>query len=99
MYKFAIVTQWQLGMRNGALFGVPIPEKYEAVGKALQEAVEVALTEAEQNGVNKRGKEATPWLLKRVGELTEGTSLSSSKWFCLYVISRSYQSTDLQMSH
>lgn len=68
-------------MKTGALFGVPIPEKYEAVGKILQEAVEVALAEAEQNGINKRGKEATPWLLKRVGELTKGTSLSSSQWF------------------
>lgn len=65
-------------MNNGALFGVPIPEKYEAVGKKLQEAVEVALAEAEQNGVSKRGKEATPWLLQRVTELTAGTSLTSS---------------------
>jgi len=75
----APVTHWQLGMRNGALFGVPIPKKYEAIGQTLQEAVEVALAEAEENGVNKRGKEATPWLLKRVGELTEGKSLASSQ--------------------
>ena len=66
-------------MENGALFGVPIPEKYEAVGHALQRAVETALTEAEQNGMNRRGKEATPWLLKRVGELTNGKSLASSQ--------------------
>lgn len=65
-------------MTNGALFGVPIPEQYESIGQELQKAVEVALDEAEQNGVNRRGKEATPWLLKRVGELTKGTSLDSS---------------------
>ena len=73
-----LVAHWQLGMSNGALFGVPIPEKYESIGQELQEAVEVALDEAEQNGVNRRGKEATPWLLRRIGELTEGNSLDSS---------------------
>jgi pseudouridine-5'-phosphate glycosidase/pseudouridine kinase len=66
-------------MKNGALFGVPIPERYEAVGEALQEAVEAALAEADQNGMSKRGKEVTPWLLRRVGELTKGTSLASSQ--------------------
>lgn len=66
-------------MANGALFAVPIPEQYEAVGQQLQEAVEVALEEAEQKGINKLGKEATPWLLKRVSELTRGKSLPSSK--------------------
>jgi hypothetical protein len=75
----APVTQWQLNMTNGALFGVPIPAQHEDVGEALQAAVEVALEEAEQNGMNKRGKEATPWLLKRVGELTKGASLASSQ--------------------
>lgn len=72
-------TQEQLGMRNGALFAVPIPEEYEAVGQELQRAVEQAVQESEANGVSRRGKEATPWLLKRVGELTAGKSLASSK--------------------
>ncbi|EMD42115.1 hypothetical protein CERSUDRAFT_147657 [Gelatoporia subvermispora B] len=71
-------SQWQLGMSNGALFGVPIPEKYEAVGEELQQSVEQALREADDNGMSKRGKEATPWLLKRVGELTAGRSLASN---------------------
>lgn len=71
-------------MQNGALFGVPIPEEFEAVGITLQEAVERALLEAERQGINKLGKEATPWLLRRVGELTEGKSLASSTWL-LYI--------------
>ena len=72
-------TQDQLGIANGALFGVPIPQQYEAVGEELQKAVEQAVKEAEEQGVNKWGKAATPWLLKRVGELTKGKSLTSSK--------------------
>ncbi|KAF7985334.1 hypothetical protein HWV62_6535 [Athelia sp. TMB] len=73
-----LFTQWQLGMNNGALFGVPIPEEYEAAGAKLQEAVDLAVAEADQNGVSKRGKEATPWLLRRVAELTAGGSLKSN---------------------
>jgi pseudouridine-5'-phosphate glycosidase/pseudouridine kinase len=76
----ALVTHWQIGMINGALFGVPIPERYESVGETLQQAVEAALAEADQNGMNQRGKEVTPWLLKRIGELTKGASLVSSQW-------------------
>jgi pseudouridylate synthase / pseudouridine kinase len=82
------VTQWGLGMTNGVLFGVPIPESYAAVGKQLQAAVERAVQESQENGMDKRGKEVTPWLLERVRELTLGKSLASSECssachFCL----------------
>ncbi len=66
-------------MTNGVLFGVPIPESYAAVGKQLQEAVEQAVQESQEKGIDKRGKEVTPWLLERVRELTSGKSLASSE--------------------
>ncbi len=66
-------------MTNGVLFGAPIPESYTAVGKELQEAVEQAVQESQENGIDRRGKEVTPWLLERVRELTSGKSLASSK--------------------
>ena len=68
-------------MMNGALFGVPIPEKYEAIGATLQQAVEQAVIEAEENGVSRQGKGATPWLLNRVDQLTDGKSLASSSYY------------------
>ncbi|KAG2061790.1 hypothetical protein BDR06DRAFT_945824 [Suillus hirtellus] len=71
-------THWQLGMSNGALFAVPIPAEYEAVGSALQEAVEQAVRESEEQNINNLGKAVTPWLLNRVGELTQGKSLASN---------------------
>lgn len=86
--KFAtqtVVTHNQLSINTGVLFGVPIPESYEAIGERIQEAVEQAVAESEQNGMARRGKEVTPWLLKRVGELTEGKSLASSTCFGIYV--------------
>jgi pseudouridine-5'-phosphate glycosidase/pseudouridine kinase len=74
------VAQWQLGMENGALIAVPIPEEYDAVGAAIQRAVDQAVAESEENGISKRGKEATPWLLSRIGALTKGESLASSSY-------------------
>ncbi|KAI0961648.1 hypothetical protein AcV7_000695 [Taiwanofungus camphoratus] len=73
-----LYAQEKLGMANGVLFGVPIPEQYEAIGGELQTSIEQALQEAEDSGVSRRGKEVTPWLLKRVGELTGGKSLASN---------------------
>ncbi|KAG5638659.1 hypothetical protein H0H81_011211 [Sphagnurus paluster] len=73
-----IHTQWQLGMNNGALIAVPIPPEFEEVGMSIQKAVDQAVAESEDNGVSKKGKQATPWLLNRVAELTQGTSLVSN---------------------
>ncbi|KAI0068248.1 indigoidine synthase A-like protein [Artomyces pyxidatus] len=73
-----LFAQTKLGMKNGVLFGVPIPESYAEIGEDLQKAVEQAVRESEDNGISRRGKEATPWLLRRVGQLTEGKSLASN---------------------
>ncbi|KAH9004257.1 indigoidine synthase A-like protein [Lactarius hatsudake] len=73
-----LFTQWGLGMTHGVLFGVPIPESYAAVGKELQEAVEQAIRESQENGMDKQGKQVTPWLLERVRQLTAGKSLASN---------------------
>ncbi len=61
------------------LFAVPIPSAHHAAGTAIQSAVEQAVSESIKLGVDKRGKEVTPWLLKRVGELTGGRALESSE--------------------
>lgn len=65
-------------MENGALIAVPIPEEYEAVGARIQEYVDQAVAESETNGINKKGRDATPWLLTRIGELSKGESLKSN---------------------
>lgn len=61
------------------LFAVPIPSTHHADGAFIQQCVERAVKESIECGVNKRGKEVTPWLLKRVGELTQGKALQSSE--------------------
>lgn len=69
----------KLELPSSLLLGNPIPERYHAVGEELQKAVVIAVAESVENGMSKRGKEVTPWLLQRVAELTQGKSLDSSE--------------------
>ncbi|KAI5454417.1 hypothetical protein NCC49_004470 [Naganishia albida] len=71
-------TSLSLPTPQAQLFACPIPPQYHAQGAAIQEAVEQAVRESIEQGVDKRGKEVTPWLLKRVGELTRGKALESN---------------------
>lgn len=65
---------------QATLLGVPIPAGYAEAGDAVQVLVEQAVRESVELGIDKRGKEVTPWLLKRVGELTKGSALRLSEW-------------------
>ena len=49
------------------------------MGILIQKAVMDAIREAQSEGIDKLGKEVTPWVLKRVAELSDGKSLLSSK--------------------
>lgn len=60
-----------------------VPPLPSANGQKVQEAVEQAVRESREQGVDKRGKEATPWLLKRVGELSGGMALDLSTYILL----------------
>ena len=73
-----IDTQWQLNLNNGALVAVPIPVEHEEMGMTIQKAVDQAVAESEENGISRRGNDATPWLLARVAELSGGNSLVSN---------------------
>ncbi|KAI9632359.1 Indigoidine synthase A like protein-domain-containing protein [Dioszegia hungarica] len=57
------------------LLAVPIPSIHTPEGEKVQQAVEQAVRESIEQGIDKRGKEVTPWLLKRVGELSGGIAL------------------------
>lgn len=57
-----------------------MPDEYAESGAEIQRAVDQAVRESEENGVSKRGKEATPWLLARVAELTQGRSMINSEY-------------------
>ena len=54
----------------------PIPEAYAMPEDVIEQAIDQALHEAEENGI--AGKEVTPYLLARVSALTGGDSLKSN---------------------
>lgn len=61
---------------SGMLLAVPIPEKEEAKASKVKQAIDRALKEADKKNI--LGKDITPFLLKRVNELTKGESLRAS---------------------
>eukprot|EP00760_Papus_ankaliazontas_P004280 PhM_4_TR1176/c0_g1_i1/m.14205/K16329/psuG; pseudouridylate synthase len=65
----------RLGL-SGAIVAVPIPAEHEADGEIVAKAIDVALAEAAEKKV--LGNDITPFLLKRVNELTQGRSLKSN---------------------
>jgi pseudouridine-5'-phosphate glycosidase/pseudouridine kinase len=74
-----------LNLPNPLATLLAVPPPPSSTGDKVQEAVEQAVKESREQGIDKRGKEATPWLLKRVGELTGGSALNlSTSSSCIY---------------
>lgn len=61
---------------GGVLIANPIPEEDEMDPTIINNAIEVALANAEKDGIS--GKDITPYLLKTIVELTNGDSLESN---------------------
>lgn len=72
----------RLQASSGILFAVPIPQSEEARAASIQQAVEQAVRESEESGQASKGKDVTPWLLSRVKELSQGSSVISSESLC-----------------
>ena len=71
-----IAAHRQLGLQNGILVTVPVPEEYAADPQAMEQAIAQATREADEQGIH--GPASTPWLLRRVVELTEGQSMTAN---------------------
>ena len=71
-----IAAQWGFGLHGGALVAVPIPEDEALPPEAIYPPIEQALAEADEQGIS--GKDITPFLLKRLVEITEGASLTAN---------------------
>ncbi len=72
----AIQVHSQLNLGSGILVTVPVPESDAYKGKEIESAIIKANEEAEVAGI--QGAEATPWLLNRINEITEGKSVQSN---------------------
>jgi pseudouridylate synthase len=69
-------AKWQLGLEGGVVVANPIPVEAEIPRTEIAPHIEAALAEASAHGI--AGKEVTPFLLKRLSEITEGRSLTAN---------------------
>ena len=71
-----IRTKEQLGLRGGILISCPVPAEDEIPFDKMDVVIKQALEECEEKGI--KGKRITPFLLSRVKDLTEGSSLEAN---------------------
>ena len=71
-----IRTKEQLGLRGGILIACPVPAEDEIPFDKMDVVIKRALEECEEKGI--KGKRITPFLLSRVKDLTEGSSLEAN---------------------
>ncbi|NLF63247.1 MAG: pseudouridine-5'-phosphate glycosidase [Chloroflexi bacterium] len=72
----AIRARQALGLENGMLVTVPVPEEAAFDEQEAEALIAQATAEADAAGI--QGPAATPWLLRRVSELSEGRSLRAN---------------------
>lgn len=71
-----IAIQKGLGYTSGMLIANPVPKDKEANPDLIQQALQNALKELDQEGIS--GKEVTPFLLRKIASHTQGKSLVSN---------------------
>ncbi|MFI5261393.1 MAG: pseudouridine-5'-phosphate glycosidase [Candidatus Limnocylindrales bacterium] len=67
---------WGLGLTTGIVFAVPVPDAAALPREEADAAIDQALAEADSAGIH--GPAATPWVLRRVAELTDGRSIEAN---------------------
>ena len=69
-------TQRELGVTGALLVTVPVPAEAEISPEALSRILDQSLQDAEQS--NATGRDVTPFLLARMAQLSEGTTLRAN---------------------
>ncbi|KAF7998596.1 hypothetical protein HCN44_011004 [Aphidius gifuensis] len=72
-----IRAQRSLGINSGLIFAVPLPESVALDSSEIEKFIDMAIRECDDKCI--RGKSVTPYLLKRLTDLTEGRSLTANK--------------------
>jgi len=67
---------WSLGLDSGIVVAHPVPEADEIPASEIDSVIARALADLDERGIN--GRDATPYLLGRIVELTDGASLTTN---------------------
>ena len=65
-----------MNLEGGVLVTVPVPKEFAMDEKIINSAINDAQKEMEEKGI--KGKDETPFLLKKINEITEGKSLETN---------------------
>jgi len=71
-----ILAKRSFPLAGGILISNPCPAEYAMSHEAIDSIIENAVKEADEKGI--KGKDVTPFLLKRIAELTSGDSLETN---------------------
>lgn len=71
-----MAAKWDLGIAGGLAVVTPIPEADEIPADEIDDVIARALADMEERGIS--GRDATPFLLDRIVELTDGASLEAN---------------------
>lgn len=69
-------SAWDLGLRSGIVVANPIPPEDEIPADEIGAIIDRALADMDRLGIT--GKDATPYLLGRIVEITDGASLTAN---------------------
>ena len=69
-------THWEMGFKSSILVVVPPPAEVALDAKLVESSIQTAMEDAEK--MNIHGQSITPFLLRRVSELTGGLSLKAN---------------------
>jgi pseudouridylate synthase len=69
-------AHWQLGLTSGVVVANPVPVAHEIPASEVERWIAQASQEAQQQGIH--GKASTPFMLKRIAELSDGRSLAAN---------------------
>lgn len=69
-------AKWDIDLKGGVVIANPIPEEFAMDFDTITNAINNAVTEAEENGI--KGKDSTPFLLAKVKDITKGKSLEAN---------------------
>src|SRR5215510_11771347 len=69
-------AQQDLGLKSALLVTVPVPEEFEVPGQQLEQILDQALADATRDVVT--GRELTPFLLSKMAERSEGSTLRAN---------------------
>ncbi|MCG9754055.1 pseudouridine-5'-phosphate glycosidase [Shewanella insulae] len=72
----AMTAKWLMGLKGGMVVANPIPAEYALDKAMIDQVIKDAVAEMDAKGIS--GKASTPFLLAKVAEKTEGSSLAAN---------------------